>query len=213
MRIGEVRGLRKEHVFKNYIKVCGQYTHRHGYKDKTKTKRDRNIPITAEIKQELDSLLEVNGDGYVFSEDGGATPLTPERIYRAYDKALDAIGIDHRTRIERGLTFHAWRHFFNTALRMDNVTDAKVQSVTGHLTQKETDHYTHFDTTQFAEIREVQTKLMGGKAGGTKQRVEKKTAKGKGAVKQAGRKKPATKQAVRAGTRKAASKAAGHTTA
>jgi integrase len=211
MRIGEVRGLRKEHVFGDYIRVCGQYTHRHGYKDKTKTKHDRDIPITAEMRRELESLLEANGDGYVFSDDGGATPLAPERIYRAYGKALDNIGIDHKARLDRNLTFHAWRHFFNTALRMGNVTDAKVQSVTGHLTKKETDHYTHFDTRQFTEIREVQTKLLTGgeqkKPGSKDRKTANQSARGKTDVKQAGERKPGTKQ--EAGTREAA----GRTTA
>jgi integrase len=111
-----------------------------------------------------------------------------ERINRAYEKALENIGISHEERLKRNLSFHAWRHFFNTALRMDNVTDAKVQSVTGHRSKKMTDHYTHFDTRQFTEIREVQTKLLGGKAkkrtGGGKQKAAAKQAK-------AGRKKPA----------------------
>jgi integrase len=180
MRIGELRGLRGGYVFEDYIHVCGQYTHRHGFKAETKTKRNRNIPITGDMRRELASLLEANGEGYVFSEDGGVTPISPERIYRAYDKALGNIGIDHGERLKRNLTFHAWRHFFNTALRMGNVTDAKVQSVTGHLTQKEMDHYTHFDTRQFTEVREVQAKLLTGGAeketGGTKQ----KAAQGQG---------------------------------
>jgi hypothetical protein len=51
-----------------------------------------------------------------------------------------------------------------------------------------TDHYTHFDTRQFTEIREVQTKLLGAepekKTGGKKQKAITKRAK-------AGRKKPA----------------------
>jgi integrase len=160
MRIAELRGLKGDKVFPDYIHVCAQYNSRHGYKEQTKTKHARNIPITAEMRQELEPLLKANGDGYVFSDDGGAVPITAERINRAFEKALEKIGIDHEKRMKRNLTFHAWRHFFNTALRMGNVTDAKVQSVTGHLTQKETDHYTHFDTRQFTEIREVQKKLL-----------------------------------------------------
>jgi integrase len=159
MRIGELRGLQGKYVFGDYLHVCGQYS-RHGFKAETKTKHNRNIPITAAMRAELEPLLKANGEGYVFSEDGGASPLSAERIYRAYEKALEKIGIGHKERMNRNLTFHAWRHFFNTALRMGNVTDAKVQSVTGHLTRKETEHYTHFDTRQFTEIREVQTKLL-----------------------------------------------------
>jgi integrase len=195
MRIAELRGLLGKNVFPDYLHVCGQYSSRHGFKAKTKTKRDRDIPITAEIRRELDALIRQNGEGYVFSDDGGVKPVSAERIYRGYEKALEKTGISHEERMKRNLTFHAWRHFFNTALRMENVTDAKVQSVTGHLTQKETDHYTHFDTRQFTEIREVQTKLLTGKTektrGGKKQKKE-KPGKGKPDAKAGRGKKKAT---------------------
>jgi integrase len=161
MRISELRGLRGEYVFEDYIYVCGQYT-RHGYQRHTKTKQSRNIPITAAMRGELEELIGENGEGFVFSEDGGKMPVTMERINRGFEKALGNIGIGHEERLDRNLSFHAWRHFFNTVLRMNNVTDAKVQSVTGHKSKKMTDHYTHFDTRQFTEVREVQTKLLTG---------------------------------------------------
>jgi hypothetical protein len=55
---------------------------------------------------------------------------------------------------------HGWRHFFNTTLLMANVSDNKVMSLTGHTTEKMKKHYTHFDTTQFAEVVEVQEQLL-----------------------------------------------------
>jgi integrase len=159
MRIGELRGLRGEYIFDDYILVAGQYT-RHGYTPNTKTKTSRNIPINPAVKRELDELIAVNGDGYIFSDDGGVTPVRSEVIERQLNKALERIGIDDATRKKRNLTFHAWRHFFNTFLRMANIADSKVQSVTGHKTLKMTEHYTHFDTRQFTEVREVQTQLL-----------------------------------------------------
>jgi hypothetical protein len=45
-------------------------------------------------------------------------------------------------------------------LKLTNIADSKVQSVTGHKTLKLTEHYTHFDTRKFTEVREVQTKLL-----------------------------------------------------
>ena len=159
LRVGELRGLRGVDVFADYIKITGQFT-RYGYVPHTKTKHNRNIPITALMKQELDELLQANGDGYVFSEDGGKTPVTYERICRQFDRALERIGISHQEKLDRNLSFHAWRHFFNTLLRMSNVADSKVQKVTGHLTMKMTEHYTHFDTRQFTEIMDVQSELL-----------------------------------------------------
>jgi integrase len=200
MRISELRGLRGEYVFDDYIYVCGQYT-RHGYKAHTKTRENRNIPITAAMRREVDYLIQLNGNGFVFSEDGGNTPITMERINRGFEKALENIGISHNERLERNLSFHAWRHFFNTVLRMNNVTDAKVQSVTGHRTKKMTDHYTHFDTRQFTEIRDVQTKLLTGKAG---KKTAGKSTKGKAdVIKQAGKQKTATVKPAKAGKKKA----------
>jgi integrase len=159
MRIGEIRGLRREHIHDDYIQVAGQYT-RKGYKPKTKTKKNRDIPINQAIRRELEELIAINGEGYLFSEDEGVTPVRSETLQRQYNKALERIGIDGTERKKRNLTFHAWRHFFNTLLRMKNITDAKVQSVTGHLTKKQVERYTHFDTREFAEVREVQTTLL-----------------------------------------------------
>jgi integrase len=152
MRIGEIRGLRREHIHDDYIQVAGQYT-RKGYKPKTKTKKNRDIPINQAIRRELEELIAINGEGYLFSEDEGVTPVRSETLQRQYNKALERTGIDGTERKKRNLTFHAWRHFFNTLLRMKNITDAKVQSVTGHLTKKQVEHYTHFDTREFTEVR------------------------------------------------------------
>ena len=159
LRIGELLGLRGEYVFDDYIYITGQYS-RFGYVPHTKTKHNRNIPIPSLMRQELDELLKANGNGYVFSENGGKTPVALYRINRDFDRALGRIGISHEERMKRNLSFHAWRHFLNTLLLMRDVGEKKVQAVTGHLTKDMTDHYTHFDTRKFNEIRDVQTELL-----------------------------------------------------
>ena len=159
LRISELRGLRGEYVFKDYIHIRGQYN-RYEYIPHTKTKHNRNIPITHLMKQELDELLIANGDGYVFSDDGGKTPVTVERLRRQLDRALERIGISHEEKLKRNLTFHSWRHFFNTLLLTRNVGQKKVQAVTGHITERMTDRYTHFNTKEFTEIRDVQEELL-----------------------------------------------------
>jgi integrase len=45
LRIGELLGLRGEYVFDDFIFITGQYN-RFGYTAHTKTKHNRNIPIT-----------------------------------------------------------------------------------------------------------------------------------------------------------------------
>jgi integrase len=158
MRLGEIVGLRGEYVFDGYIKVCGQYS-RFGYTD-TKTHKDRNIPIPSVIRADLQELINLNGKGYVFSENGGETPIQRRRVNRAFYSALNAIGIDEESRVKRHINFHGWRHFFNTTLRMANVADSKVQSITGHASQAMTELYTHFNTAELKEVREVQDGLF-----------------------------------------------------
>ena len=80
---------------------------------------------------------------------GRETPVRRDKIHKQFEKALDHIGINRADRLERKLSLHSWRHFLNTLLRMFNVADSKVQSVTGYSSMRMTDHYTHFDTRQF----------------------------------------------------------------
>ena len=170
VRIGELLGLRGEYVFDDYIYITGQYT-RFGYIPHTKTKHNRTIPIPALMRQELGELLKVNGNGYVFSEDGGETPVADYRIRREFDRALVKIGINREEKLKRNLSFHAWRHFLNTLLLNSNVARSKVQKVTGHLTMGMTEHYTHFDTRKFKEVRDVQAELLISK-GQTEAKIE-----------------------------------------
>jgi integrase len=156
IRISELRGLRGCHIFDDYIFVCGQYINQR-YVANTKTKQNRNVPI---MRGELEELIQTNGKGYVFSDDGGEKPIPANRLYHYFNLALKRIGINKDEKLKRKLSFHAWRHFLNTLLRMSNVADSKVQSVTGHKTMKMTEHYTHFDTRQFTEIRDVQSELL-----------------------------------------------------
>jgi integrase len=158
MRHGELLGLRGEFVFESYIDVCAQYN-RYGYGD-VKTHKPRNIPIPAGLHRDLETLMGDNGQGYLFSEDGGKTPVGRRQVYKALYEALENIGIDEKQRKERNLSMHGWRHFFNTTLLMANVSDNKVMSLTGHTTEKMKKHYTHFDTTQFTEVVEVQEQLL-----------------------------------------------------
>lgn len=155
MRIGELVGMRGEFVFRDYISICGQWHTKYGYTD-TKTGKNRDIPIIKELRDELDVLKAENGEGFLFSTDGGKTPISRSSIYRELYKALGRIGIDHDARLKRALSVHGWRHYLNTSLRMANVPDAKIREITGHESREQTDHYTHFDTKRFTEVLAVQ---------------------------------------------------------
>ena len=159
MRIGEVLGLRGGFIFPTHIQVAGQYHEKWGY-GKTKGKEERYIPIAPLVYTELRYYMGLNETGYLFSENGGSTPVKRINVYGGFLKALARIGIDRDEARRRGLNLHAWRHFFNTVLRGANIADAKVQAVIGHKTIKDTERYTDFDTTTFVEVQSVQETLF-----------------------------------------------------
>ena len=137
MRIGEILGLRGEFVFADYIYVCGQYGE-FGY-GKTKTKENRYIPLIPEMIALLKKMMIKNGTGYVFSLDGGATPVCQTVIRYGLSYALKNIGMNEKEIKRRALSFHGWRHFVNTDLQQQGLTIQQVQSVTGHVSKSMTE--------------------------------------------------------------------------
>lgn len=155
MRIGEVLGLRGEHVHDDYIYVCCQYG-QYGYIDTTKTKENRSIPLMPEMIAILRSLMKSNGQGYLFSLNGGVSPVCRDYLYDELHRALEKIGISDKERRERGLKFHSWRHFLNTDLLTQGMSIPQVQGVTGHKSKKMTDHYNHMDARSIPDVIKAQ---------------------------------------------------------
>ena len=73
----------------------------------TKTKEKRNIPIAPVIREDLQTLVERNGAGYLFSEDGGSLPLKRINVYTGLMRALARIGID-RDEAQSGYSVFPW---------------------------------------------------------------------------------------------------------
>jgi integrase len=159
MRIGELMGLKTGYVFEDHIHVCAQYTEAGEYTE-TKTHDMRDIPITPVIRGWLEKLMARNAGGYLFSENGGKTPLERGEVYRDFYAALERTGICGAQRKARRISLHGWRHFFNTTLRVADVEQSKVNLVAGHKSQRMNDRYTHFDPKKFAEVRRVQETIF-----------------------------------------------------
>jgi integrase len=106
MRCCEVLGLRGEYVYDDHIFLCGQYDE-YGYRE-TKTKIKHHIPLTGAIVADLRKLKKENGEGYVFSLDGGITPVNRKYIYNGLNTALKNIGLTDAVIKKHGLNIHAW---------------------------------------------------------------------------------------------------------
>ncbi|MDR2177540.1 MAG: site-specific integrase [Treponema sp.] len=158
MRASEVLGLKGGFVYEGHIYLCKQYDE-YGYRD-TKTKDKHNIPLPEGMISDLKDLKRMNGDGFVFSLDGGATPVCRKTMYQDFHRALRNIGMSDDEIRERHLHLHAWRHFFNTELLKGGVTIPQAQAITGHKSDRMTEWYCHFDPNEFAQARRVQENLL-----------------------------------------------------
>jgi len=153
MRQGEVLALRREDVFPDHFHVSHSWSIKYEL-GKTKTKVVADIPIPAFLYREIVRYLE--WDGYVFSFNGGERPATGGKVTEWLYRAMRNVGIQDEERIARNLTFHSWRHFFNTYLRSRGVPDSKIKAVTRHATQEMTEHYTGFRLEDYQEVYDAQ---------------------------------------------------------
>lgn len=144
MRMGELQALQKENVHEKYLEINRSWDRTYGLKC-TKTGKDRSIPIQKELYEELSQLMRKQTKGnFVFSADGGKQPVDHKAIAKWHQRALAKIGIVEEERRNRHLSFHSWRHFVNTQLRLKGIPDSIVQAITGHSTQAMTERYTHY---------------------------------------------------------------------
>jgi integrase len=110
--------------------------------------------------EELNEFKSAICNGYLFSTNGGKKPITSRSLSRALENALNAIGINPDEQKRRGLSFHSWRHFFNTSLLLANVPIPKVQKLTDHSSAALTGLYTQIKKSDLDDITTVQEKMI-----------------------------------------------------
>lgn len=157
MRFSEVRGLQKEQVFDNYIEIDRQY-----YLDKmvpTKTGAKRFTPIPGRFVE----ILKNAPDNIFFmfpSLKNIARPVyertVRDALYSTYSEDMK------KAKDGRCLTFHSFRHFFNTYLLSNGIKKEKVDFVMGHSsgTGSMTELYTSWKPEMYNDVLELQEKLF-----------------------------------------------------
>jgi integrase len=119
MRLGEILGLQRKAIHSEYLEVRTSWEKGKGLKG-TKTGRPRFVPLVPQVSQALATILGLSPftepDDLVFFGRRRSAPLDPKMVQKSFAAALATIGIDESTRLARGLTFHSWRHFFNSLL-------------------------------------------------------------------------------------------------
>jgi integrase len=160
MRISEIIGLQYTDIKDGYILVSKQFHSKYGIQP-TKTKKNRIIPIPKSMEEELRNTYHKCESDFIFTHGNYLTePIPSAVVLSALYMALVAIGISEDERKERNLTFHSWRHYFNTIMRSNNLADSKLQNMTGHSSRAMTDHYTHYAAEDLKEVVKIQAKIL-----------------------------------------------------
>jgi integrase len=149
MRLGELLGLKYEMVQPTYINVAYSWSGTDQLK-RPKNGKIRKIPIS----ENLYSLLHSLNDGreptdFIFSH--GDKPISHKSVYKQYYSALEKIGINKQNRKERNLTFHSYRHQFNTLLLEAGIHPETVRLFTGHSSGM-TARYSHVQLTNLKAL-------------------------------------------------------------
>ena len=162
MRMGECLGLRVECIHSDpsgdWIDVCGNWQAGEGMKT-PKWGRPRAVPCPKKTVELLHSLPNPWADGFVFAGDRAGRPLSKRKVENAFNAAIVEIKIPDAERRRRGLTFHSWRHWYNSMLR-GKVPDHALRAMTGHRDETMTDRYTEITEEQRKAVKKVAEGLL-----------------------------------------------------
>lgn len=154
MRMGEVRALTVAQVHEGYITVDASWNDIEGRKC-TKSGYGRIVPISDGVQKELKAILPPSG--LVFSYNG-VKPMEDKAIVTKLYLRMEELGIDRKA---ENLSFHSFRHYFNTRLVASGISTEKTRAVIGHESAEMTEHYLHLNSQDLAEIKRVQREAIG----------------------------------------------------
>ena len=154
MRLGEIIALKKSEIHDSTLVIKSSYSKLDKLKC-TKNGHERSVYLPEFLRKKMISLANQNTreDGYVFWSEKVDEPMNASTITKNLYFQLSVIGIpDIRvpdgapevkgSRQERNISFHSFRHLYNTLMRY-SVSDEVLRLSTGHLTPEMTERYDH----------------------------------------------------------------------
>jgi len=161
VRLGEVRALLVDNVKPDHIEVRRSWEEGYGPRQ-PKAESARDIPIAAKVHGILSRVIhETTPISLLFyGQDGKDCPMSKSWIEKNLARALEKVGIPLAEQRERHITFHGWRHFLNSLMRSNGVSDAKTRRVTGHRTAAMTEWYTSWAAVDISEVVTIQEGLL-----------------------------------------------------
>jgi integrase len=164
MRQGEIMALRICDVKEDHILISHTWDRKYGLKS-PKYESSRPVPLPDLVNKLLHSYIShISTDNpepnaLIFQGALPNKPIDHKAINKSFYKALVTIGIDFKKRKDLNLTFHSWRHTFNTLMR-HKVSDDTLKLLTGHKTNEMLEHYTHYDIEKIRGVIQVENNVF-----------------------------------------------------
>jgi integrase len=159
MRMGEVRALRVCDIHFDRINV------RHSWgkvskRKSTKNQEIRDVPIRPALYKEIMAYVKQTGlfslfnlDSLLLPAKNSEFPYDDRSIGREFNKMLEKIGIDDKTRKKRGIVYHSWRHLLAKNLVEKGTNKAIGMKILGQKTSRIFDLYAdHVDKETFRQM-------------------------------------------------------------
>ncbi len=159
LRMGEVRALQVKDVDLNnkIIDIKHSYRRKYGLAE-PKWSSYRKIPITDKVVKYLKIIIDnmdyQSEDDFIFYGKDHSKPIDEKAISKHLYRALENIGISREDRVNRNITFHSWRHFYNSYL-YEHLPLTIVQGLTGHKSKKMTLHYYHEGQKDYSQVYQI----------------------------------------------------------
>jgi len=143
----------------NYVSLRYRYCYSGKKLEKMDYQEEKRIPLETSVVKKLSVFCEKNPHVFTVRGVDHETPLNFESFDQKNTEKIAYI-MGEIVRIERNLTFHGFRHFFNSTIR-GSVTDDILRLQTGHLDKKQTDNYDHMTDDRGDQLRNaVRTKIL-----------------------------------------------------
>jgi integrase len=153
LRLGEILALKPENITETSINVIHSWNRLEGLKG-TKTGKTRTVPIPSHLGIALKKYISSNNiSSFIFSVNHGKSPIDHKAVYKHFWYALSTVCITKELRKERNISFHSYRHTFNTMLLEAGVHPETIRLVTGH-TANMTARYSHIQLNNMPDVFE-----------------------------------------------------------
>lgn len=163
MRIGEIIGLQIQDLKQETVDETTYYwiALNHAWTDADGLHAPKNesrgdVPLPESVAIALQELHQSNpfGTDHVFWGDLCHRPLDARKIRWEYQNILERIGIDRSEQQRRGLSFHAWRHFYASYM------SAAATKVLRHANAETTERYSHLTPEDRRSISQQATTML-----------------------------------------------------